>query len=375
MVRADMDEALAHDLIELMFDHKKELAEVHPSAEKLELEDAQEIVDAASSCTRAPSATTGRRSEAQRCGERLGRRSARCAVALALAAAGGGAASRASSRATATAAWSRRGARCPPTGASRSPTATRSTARPPRSASGRRRGGFVLDSVASPSAAVIDYYALDGPRTRERGMWVDPARPPGALRARWRSPPPGAGSARSSPAAGACRSTGSARAPAARGGGDDDGAGASDDRRGPRGVRGRAARAQARRVPGAARRHPRRRAVAVRDLLGLPAARRAGLPAGVPGRRAAADVHRLRPPRADPRPPTGLVAAARGRRGRLRRRDRRRARAPRRAAGDARRALRRRRDRCSCSRRRGAPRAGRCRRSASPSCSTRSSAG
>jgi TRAP transporter TAXI family solute receptor len=44
MVRADMDEALAHDVIALMFEHKKELAEVHPSAEKLELEDAQKVV-------------------------------------------------------------------------------------------------------------------------------------------------------------------------------------------------------------------------------------------------------------------------------------------------------------------------------------------
>ena len=33
-------------------------------------------------------------------------------------------------------------------------------------------GGFVLESVASPSADVIDYYALDGTRTREGGTWV-----------------------------------------------------------------------------------------------------------------------------------------------------------------------------------------------------------
>ena len=45
MVREDMDEALAHDLIKLMFDNKKQLAEVHPSAEKLELEDAQKVVE------------------------------------------------------------------------------------------------------------------------------------------------------------------------------------------------------------------------------------------------------------------------------------------------------------------------------------------
>ena len=45
MVREDMDETLAHDLIKLMFDNKKQLAEVHPSAEKLELEDAQKVVE------------------------------------------------------------------------------------------------------------------------------------------------------------------------------------------------------------------------------------------------------------------------------------------------------------------------------------------
>ena len=65
MVRADMDETLAHDLIELMFEHKEELAEVHPSAEKLTLEDARRS-SRASSCTRAPSATTRRRRNARR---------------------------------------------------------------------------------------------------------------------------------------------------------------------------------------------------------------------------------------------------------------------------------------------------------------------
>jgi TRAP-type uncharacterized transport system fused permease subunit len=44
MVRADMDEALAHDVIKLMFDHKAELAAIHPSAKKLELETAQTVV-------------------------------------------------------------------------------------------------------------------------------------------------------------------------------------------------------------------------------------------------------------------------------------------------------------------------------------------
>ncbi len=44
MVRADMPEPLAHDLIALMFARKADLAEVHPSAEKLELDTAQELV-------------------------------------------------------------------------------------------------------------------------------------------------------------------------------------------------------------------------------------------------------------------------------------------------------------------------------------------
>ena len=45
MVRADMDEGLAHDVIALMFSNQKQLAEVHPSAEKLTLEDAQKVVE------------------------------------------------------------------------------------------------------------------------------------------------------------------------------------------------------------------------------------------------------------------------------------------------------------------------------------------
>jgi hypothetical protein len=39
-------------------------------------------------------------------------------------------------------------------------------------------GGFVLESVRSPSGEVLDYYELDGRRTRERGWWVlTPDRP------------------------------------------------------------------------------------------------------------------------------------------------------------------------------------------------------
>jgi hypothetical protein len=39
-------------------------------------------------------------------------------------------------------------------------------------------GGFVLESVRSPDARVIDYYEVEGRRTRERGWWVlTPDRP------------------------------------------------------------------------------------------------------------------------------------------------------------------------------------------------------
>ena len=33
-------------------------------------------------------------------------------------------------------------------------------------------GGFVLDSIASPDVQVLDYYELDGARTREGALWV-----------------------------------------------------------------------------------------------------------------------------------------------------------------------------------------------------------
>ena len=139
MVREDMDEALAHDLIKLMFDHKKELAEVHPWAEKLTLEDAQKIVEPVSSCTRAPSATTGGGEVRRRARARLALVAGRLRRSAPR-----------SWRATATAAWSPR-PRCRRTGASRSPTATRSTRRPPRSASAPRAAASC--STASPRRA------------------------------------------------------------------------------------------------------------------------------------------------------------------------------------------------------------------------------
>lgn len=41
-------------------------------------------------------------------------------------------------------------------------------------------GGFVLDSIASRDGRVLDYYELEGARTREGGVWVlrpdEPAR-------------------------------------------------------------------------------------------------------------------------------------------------------------------------------------------------------
>jgi hypothetical protein len=39
-------------------------------------------------------------------------------------------------------------------------------------------GAFVLEAIASPSEAVLDYYALEGQRTRRAGVWVlRPERP------------------------------------------------------------------------------------------------------------------------------------------------------------------------------------------------------
>jgi TRAP transporter TAXI family solute receptor len=45
MVREDMDAALAHDVIALMFSNQKALADVHPAAENLVLEDTREVVE------------------------------------------------------------------------------------------------------------------------------------------------------------------------------------------------------------------------------------------------------------------------------------------------------------------------------------------
>jgi hypothetical protein len=42
-----------------------------------------------------------------------------------------------------------------------------------------RDGRFTLVAIASPSEAVLDYYAIEGRRRHEAGRWVlEPARPP-----------------------------------------------------------------------------------------------------------------------------------------------------------------------------------------------------
>ena len=304
MVREDMDETLAHDLIKLMFDNQKQLAEVHPSAEKLDARGRAEG-------RRAGQAAPGRRALLPGGGGVSASRHSPCSRSLAPAAAAArGRRPRRRRRRR------RRGRAAARTAASRSPTATRVYRAPAEERFRAVDGGFVLDSIASPNAQVLDYYELEGERTREGGWWVltpdHPARfdddaarrhPPRAAHARRRRPAPAAVRAR--------------RAPASRRGGDMTDQTTTDtrpfsrddespsDRRDPRRVRGRAPRPQARGLPGAARRRARRRPVAVRDLLGLPAARRAGLPARVPDRRAAAHVRRLRPPQAAAAPPTG----------------------------------------------------------------------
>ena len=125
------------------------------------------------------------------------------------------------------------------------------------SASGPTGDGFVLESVASPSADVIDYYALDG-HALARGRSVGdhaPATRRGSRR--WRWPRPSAGSrtlvagGRRVPLYGLTRSTCGWRW---------SGHDRADDRTGPGRVRGRAPRPHARGVDGAAGGRSRRRA-------------------------------------------------------------------------------------------------------------------
>ena len=170
MVTADMPDDLAFRITKLLFDGKERLAAVHPAAESLDPRRAREVV--------APVRAAPGRAALLRRGGRMRRRGAigarrgsRRSPLRAPASRGGGDGPRSScARRTGTpvAAAGRAAA------ASRSPTATRSTARRRRSASGRRGGGFALVAIASPSEAVLDYYAIDGRRAR-RGRAVGAA--------------------------------------------------------------------------------------------------------------------------------------------------------------------------------------------------------
>ena len=114
---------------------------------------------------------------------------------------------------------------------------------------------------------------------------------------------------------GGCRSTAGTTCTCGWRWSDDERAGRRPEDRGAaaRGVRGRAPGAAAVRLRQRGRQRARRRARAVRDLLGLQSDPGAGVPARVPGRRAAADLPGL--PRAGPReprrPPRGEPVAAR----------------------------------------------------------------
>ena len=256
----------------------------------------------------------------------------------------------------------RRAPRFPPTGASRCATATPSTTRPRRSASARRRTAAGSCSRRSPRRArrVLDYYEAPGTRTREGGRWVLRLAHP----ARFASMPLAAtGVGRRTLVAGGRSAplyAGRRRGPHLRIGVEATMSQVTNDRRPARGVRGRAPRPQARGL------HRRRSSpcsargpVAVRDLLGLPAARGAGLPARVP--RVALLLTFIVFGRA-----SGTATAARRwstGRSRSCRSSRSATRSSRRTscsaaprAGDARHHLRHRRDRCSCSRRPGARR-------------------
>ena len=194
MVRADMDDDARPRPDQADVRPQAELAEVHPSAEKLDARGRAEGRRAASSCTRAPSATTRRRrSEPPRLAT-LARRRVRRARAH------GGRRRAAAARASSPATRERRRRR-------RGRAARRRALRarlPPLGLQGARRGALPAPPTtascwrASPPRArrVIDYYELDGRRTRERGSWVlrpsgprasttmaagrDPARPPHA---------------------------------------------------------------------------------------------------------------------------------------------------------------------------------------------------
>ena len=202
MVRSDMDETLAHDLIKLMFDHKARAGRGPP---------------------------VGREAHARgRAGGRRGRRAApgrrallpggggvrRAPCSLALAAAGALAFARgrprrrrpARGRARRGTATSSPRPRCPPTAASRSPTATRSTTRPPRSASARSTT-TASRSRASPRRAG-GCSSTTRPRAASRA--AGSSRPTRRASRRWRWPRPSAAAARSWSAARASRSTATA---------------------------------------------------------------------------------------------------------------------------------------------------------------------
>ena len=239
MVRADMPEPLAHDVIALMFAHKAELGRGPPVGRE------------ARARTTRRSSSTGvelhpgaaallprrrRRSEAAAPRARaLGARSpagVRCSAEPRVVARdgdGGVVVAEAPLPADGHFALSYR----------------HSVYRAPATERFRATGdGFVLESVASPSADVIDYYALDGTRTREGGDVGHDARASPRASRRWRWPRPGAGGARSSPARAGPALRPRGPSAARRWSGHD----RRDHRRGPRRVRGRAARAQARRA-------------------------------------------------------------------------------------------------------------------------------
>ncbi len=159
MVREDMSPTLAHDLLKLMFDHKAELAEIHPSAEKLTLEDAQKVVEPVQ-------LHEGAKQYYGEAGDAVRR-----LVLAPLLSPPAAVARPPSSPATA------RAARSPSAALPADGQFALSYRHSVYKAAAEERfhatdGGFVLDSIASRDGRVLDYYELDGARTREGALWV-----------------------------------------------------------------------------------------------------------------------------------------------------------------------------------------------------------
>ena len=176
MVNADMDDQLAFDITKLLYDNKAALSEVHPSAETLDPKTGREVVEPGGAASRRRALLRGdgavRRPRAIWAG--LAASGALAAVAVGLwawTARGDGALAVVVRDADGAAVTTR--ALGPDGGFAlayrhsmyRAPAEERFAVEP--------GGGLRLTSIASPSQAVLDYYAIEGRQTRGAdGAWV-----------------------------------------------------------------------------------------------------------------------------------------------------------------------------------------------------------